>query len=654
MLIRRLVALAAILCTAAEPRLDRHGDPLPPGAIARLGTVRFRHGDVVSALAYSPDGKTLASASQDGTLVFWDAGTGKERQRIEGSFNKLVYFRNGARLAAFGDGSVLILDAATGKLRQIVSAPPKEQWNAFALAPDGKSFATGTRQAVRVYDVDSGREIDQFFPHPGVIDVLAFSPDGKHLALSGANTDTQHELILWDVAARKEVRRLRGHSHDISHIAFTPNGKTLVTTSRDLSGRLWDVATGQERTGLDNLQQGVGALAISPDGRELITALKHRGYGPNVRRWRTESGKELEPLDHLEPATALAYSPDGKTLAVGGNGTIRRFDVALRKEIDPPDGHRENRAWAVWSPDGRTIATSGADWTIRFWDAARGRQLFASPRQDSEVMSVAFTPNGKAVAAVFHGSDAVHVLDVNSGRVEHRFGGSKGFRSHSVAFSPDGESAVLDGDENTLTVWDPRTGKLRHTVTVEPDRPGEENIVTLMTEPRFSPDGRFLAAIAYKNVFVGIGDPKLRVWETATWRELPLFDEQGPRKDQHVWITSPTFAPDGRTIAAIDRDHDGKQCIRIWEIATGRTRRVINDVPRNVHGVHFSPDGRYLVLVSLKVVVFLDAQTGKEVGRLAAPGVSINEIAFSPDGRRIVTCGEGAPLVWELSEVLNH
>jgi WD40 repeat protein len=160
-----------------------------------------------------------------------------------------------------------------------------------------------------------------------------------------------------------------------------------------------------------------------------------------------------------------------------------------------------------------------------------------------------------------------------------------------MTFSPNGSSLVFAGFGNTMTVWDPRTGMLRHTIEVRPVRPEVLGDVTAMEHPRFSPDGRFLAAIAYKNgIAIGFVEPKLRVWETNTWQELPLFDEQGPRGDYYVEILWPTFAPDGRAIAAIDQNRDRTQRIRIWEVGTGRTRRTINLERGHPAGLTISAD----------------------------------------------------------------
>lgn len=592
-----------------KPRTDFHGDPLPEGVSARLGTMRLRHlNSQVQPLshltvAFSPDGKALASYSLDGSIRVWEAATGKQLYQVQHESDpdcpqQVAFSPDGKLLAATGADGATLWEAASGKKLRHLAAGFGGVRLAYALAfsPDSKTLAMsdGGRGNIKVVEVATGQELRKAKSERHVSS-LVYSADGKLLA-SGVlkqQNSIGDEFGLWDVDTGKMVHQVKGQRGYCAGFAFSADHKTLAITSgprttgsaqRMIS--LWDVPAGKEIRNWP-ARQDIGSVAFSPDGKSLCTGSYDDG---TICLWETATGKPIHPFD-MGPVLAIAASGDGRTLAaltgigyhpIGHNpiedNAIRLYDATTWKEtgLYPHPGSTS----IALSGNGRILA-SGAANGICLWETATGKELWRSKEGDL-VHALAFSPDNRTLVSASQ-VNGLCLWDAATGRQLRQFGDVAARR---LAFSADGKTLAVgsirttQADDTVVQLWDVTTGKkLGRFLFLPETRSFHENF----SHVAFSADGKTLAAGAKSNSEVGAS---IRAWDIATGREHPAFTIQ------ETYITSVALSPDGRTGVVSSADSDKTRPILLWEVATGKERGRLQGHTGGVASLAVLADGR--------------------------------------------------------------
>jgi WD40 repeat protein len=625
------LALSVVLLLPSAGR-PADGDPLPEGALARIGRSGMRHTDQAFAVAFAPDGKTLASGGDDRLIRLWDVGTGRELRALAGhtdGVNAVAFSSDGKTLASAGeDGTARLWDVDKGKERLIFRGHGPRPVKSIAFAPDDKALATkGEDGAVRLWDAAGGKELlrlDSERGH-GRSDV-AFAPGGKSLAGIGPDGF----IAIWDAKTGKELRRLNDPPGEMTSLAFSPDGKRLASGDLARTVRLWDVEKGKHLRDLGKHTELVAAVRFSPDGKTLASG----SADGTVSLWDAD-GKELRSLrGHGDTVEALAFRADGKVLATASHDrTVRLWDPSDGKEL--PQSAGGGVLSAALSADGKLVATAHSDGAVRFWDAATGKARTTTIETKTDMIDLAFSPDGTTIAGRPFGVETVTVWDAATGKplygIEYAPPSvtprtSRG-PAGTVAFSPDGKVLASVDLKQVVTLYDAKSGK---PLTHPPLKTEDEKEAVRVA---FAPDGTL--AVGYANCHV-------LFWNTATGRVV-----------RHIVTpnglpTGLTFSPDGRCLATASGDGG----VHLWELATEQERTPDGPIDdRAVVTVAFSADGRLLFGAGPDGVVRVaDTWTRKEVKTLRGHRGGVTTLAVA--GGRLLTFGlDGTAVVWDVARI---
>jgi WD40 repeat protein len=530
------------LLAAGTGDYSNPGDPPPPpGEVkvwdAATGAEVFTlsgHPHLVRCVAFSPDGRLLASGSSDSVKI-WDVVKGKELLTIDKSIQMvegLAFSPDGTQLAtASRDSLVRLWDPKTGQELATLRGHGRIVWG-VSFRPDGKWLASASYDnTVKVWDVPSGKELLTFRGHTNEVNTVAFSPDGRLLASGGRDG----LLRVWEAATGQVLLDLHGHSNGIGSVAFGPDGR-LASADKDQTVKLWDPLMGQEALSLRGHPNGASAVAFSPDGKRIASA----GWvGRLLKIWDANTGVEVLRLRGHPPhgtIETMAFSPDGSRLATGAHDrTVKVWDAGTGEELFTLKGFRDGVNGVAFAPDGTALATASRDGTLRLWDLA-SRLETRSIRGPS--VAVAYSTDGRRLATDGPGN-RVLVWDAATGKELLSLEGHSG-HVHSLTFSPDGRLLASAGADRTVRVWDAQTGEARATLS------GHSALVNAVA---FSPDSSRLVSAGW--------DMTVRVWETATWQGVLTLSGHTDRVDGLA------FSGDGHRIASASFDGT----VRVWDAA---------------------------------------------------------------------------------------
>src|SRR5579884_953720 len=363
-----------------------------------VGTLRGHRSSIYS-IVYSPDGKILATGSEDTTVRLWNPATQQELATFKGHTGSVVsvaFSPDGKRLASGSwDGTMKLW--RVGESGTVTLKGHAQPVTSVALSPDGKLLATGSQDhTVRLWSTVTGREVGVLNGHQDFVNAVAFAPDGKILA-TGSHDNT---IKLWSVAARREIATLSGHSAWVYSVAFAPDGKRLASGSWDGVLKLWNVATRRQTASLKGHSGPVNAVAFSPDGTVLATV----SSDGTVKLWSLATKRVLATLTgHNREATCVAFSHDGRLLATGsGDGTVQLWTLAARPISFRFIAHAGGVFAVAISPDGKTLATGGRDSVVKLWSTAVKQEVALLRGHSRAVHCLVFSADGRTLAT---GSD---------------------------------------------------------------------------------------------------------------------------------------------------------------------------------------------------------------------------------------------------------
>jgi WD40 repeat protein len=512
-------------------------------------TMFFPHQSWLTVMAFSPDGTRLATASGDSAVQMWD---------LESPTRPATSLPHQTRVTSMAfspDGRYLTTAGADNKARVwdlLSDKPPipnesRVPETGMIFSPDGKRAASsGSDNVVRVWDVESGKEPIPL-RHPAVVTAMVFSADGQRLATATDSTDKK--VRVWDLESGKEPIQIE-YGVPLVVMAFSADGKRLATAHRDGRLRIWDAERGIPLMAWESPAE-VTAIAFSPDGKRLAT-----GHPDNMARvWALESAAALIRLASQARVTTIAFSPDGQHLiATHRDNTAREWDLTSGKEVKVTRLAREGLVTAVaLSADTRRAATASIDNIARVWDLESGKELIPLPHQKS-VTAMAFSPDGKRLATA--GADAkARVWDLESGT--ERLPLPHKAELTAVAFSANGKRLATGSADGIARVWDIEDGK---EIVALPHRQP-------VTTVAFSADGKRLATASVDNT--------ARVWDlesTKEPRELVRLPHRAP-------ISAVAFSPVGEHLASVDANN----IVRLWPLtALDMIRVACARLPRNL------------------------------------------------------------------------
>jgi RNA polymerase sigma factor (sigma-70 family) len=660
---------AARTVEAAKPeaeralRVDRYGDPLPEGAIARVGTNRLRTHNSVAVIAFSQDGRRLAYGSENGQVHVCEAADGKPLLDVRPDntihpITELAFSPDGRILAASGYWSQVIwlIDVASQKIQHTIpnAAVDQGRWarawqgQAFSFSPDSRTLIVGGKDgALHLWDIVTNTEQAVLSEEKKLITSLTLTADGR-TALTAHYGGGVH---LWDVTNRKHLRKLAATAEHPHFTAVAPDGKTVALAMASTELELWDLNGGR----LHQMRSAapLAGLGFTPDGASLLVA---DGNG-SIAAWDVRTGKsqnvltcegvsQREPDARMGPKPSAWFRPDAKGVAWAINGTVRPWDLATRQETPRLDWYRQGIGWAGFSADGRLLRAGGQTGELGVWDAATG-QAHVPPRKtdlspDPRFLGLHCTPaldRGMVVVVTPYFN-----IGTNPNPREGRIylwdpagdAGPTPLREQVApvryaALTPDNRFIVATEASGQIRVYDAATGK--------PARSFEGRKYEYRLT--FSPDGTLLATTG--------SDGAIRLYDFATGRVLRQMNGLSP-------VNCVAVAPDGRSLASghitppKGPPAEPGDMIYLWDSASGRELRRIPTGHHYVRALSFSPDGRLIASCGSDRIVHLwEASSGQERRRYEGHRSWVESVDFVPDGLRLASASsDGTALVWQV------
>ncbi len=563
------------------------------------------------SIAWSPDGKILATGFQSGKIILWSAATGEPERQLEGftyGAIDLEWSPDGSTLAACShDGSLFFWDASYNKKKTVYSSDQNPvPWTSLKWSPDGSVLAVGSLVGeIHLLDGSTGQQITTFTKGPyGSIDDLAWSPVGKYLAFGldvapfdwgGQTPDPNMEyrdVIVLDATSLQVDRILRGHTDHITGVIWSADGKTLASASRDGTVVFWNSENGHKLRTLTTPSPAL-RIAWSADGAGLAA-----GTADAILFWNAVTGERLPSLEGFSQGIySVSWSPDGKTIATGSKSGLLLWDTLTGGRLRQFTGQTGSVETAVWSPKGNTLAAGSSDGGVTLWDGVSGARVRTLKGHGDSVTRLAWSGDGGRLA-----------------------------------------SAALD---DKVILWNSVNGGIIRIL-----RPiAEDDVEDLrIADLAWSPDGKILATVSnYSEYYSGLPSPKsarIQLWDAESGSLIRTISDANISMHRIAW------SPDGSMIATGNQYNS----VTLWDVASGS---LFCDLPFNgtIYGIAWSPDSGVLAAGSSSgqiAVWFGDFSADARI--LKGHMETVASLGFSSDGKLLASGSwDGTIILWDMN-----
>ncbi len=652
-------------------------DPLPRGAVARLGTTRLRCDKLISSVAVARDAQFLVTASvygrQPAAIQVWDAKTGKEQSKFQLDDSWIALSPDGATLATTGkyddlgirlwdiESQALIREINLGdiKTRTGYTGRSEQGLRNVAFSPDGKLLAVASwvekRQGMPMYasymalhliDIQTGKELRHFSFDANLSHWplrFRFAPDGKSIAVIGGNDNRVCILATDDM---RIVQELGDGALDV---AFARNGQYLGVANYKQT-QVFDCREWKEIQSIpatEYAKYGGSAVALTPDGK--LVARAGDASDPFARLWDTKSGKNIREIFNYYQAGAVGiqFTNDGQHLVCGSDKRIRIWDVPQGTESVLGNTFRGKLHSLAYSPDGRFLAVCGEDPGIRIHDTST-RELLHWVGRDEFVRRIAFSPDSQLLASVGH---SLRLWKTTTGHKVWSRGpekrNSRGDQTApaSVRFLPGGQRLMTGSYDGKLRLWDTKTGAHLKRHDLSPTSEGQLQIYDLMLIPN-------------RNLLTTSGGV-VRLWDLKSEKIVSAFPGKMYNQDAGTPIAVSPKAPVMAYEAYLrGENHKDKRGVVLNRVDSDDAAQLLiaeNDAnygPEHF-SVSFSPDGRLLATGSNdKTVRLWSVSSRKEIATLNGHTDFVSAVAFSPNGKELASASwDGTVLFWDLENL---
>jgi WD40 repeat protein len=583
----------------------------------------------VISIAFSPNGKYLATGSIDGIARLFEVVNGKEGLNFAGHTDWItsVAFspKDNILATASGDYTIRLWNINTGEcLNQLRGHTNRVSTVAFSS--DGEILTSaGFDKTIRIWDVSNGNCFKILHEHEDNVISLAVSHDGRILASSSVD----YTVRFWNIYTGECLKIIKGYKNldisvveqypkFVSLISFSPDSQMLVSRVESNIISVWDTNTFECIKTLQGHKNFVRSLTFSPNGKIIASGSE----GGDIILWDVESFKLLKTLQgHSRVVRSIAFSPDSNTLASSHDNNVSFWDINGGECLKTIQGYSNVVNNAVFSHDGETIASGSQDCKVRLWDANTGEIVKIFKGHKQFVTSVVFSPDRNYLAS---GSDddTLKLWNIATGECIQTFLGHRN-QVNCLAFSPDGSLLASGSRDCTIGIWDIATGKRVMSL---------QGHISQVSSVTFSPNGKILASSSR--------DYTVRLWDIEASKDIQILE------GHTQWVRSAVFSPNGKFIVSSSEDNT----LRLWDVETGKCLRIFQGHTNWLSYADFSPNGNNIVSSSYDETLKLwDVKTGNCVKDFKGHTSWVHSVKFSPDGKKLVSSSHDETIkIWDV------